>query len=189
MRLSCAARTDPGLRRPSNEDGFCVRQDLGLFVVTDGMGGHVAGEVAARIALEQLEKFVDETTTTGLTSSWPLPVIPKIGRNGNRLNAGLLKANERITAEICNNADLQGMATTAVAVLLDDEPGAVAHVGDSRAYLHRGGLLSRLTRDHSWVEEQVRAGMLSSNAARDHPWRNVVTRAISGTPELDYFQE
>mgnify|MGYP002832538685 FL=1 len=75
---------------------------------------------------------------------------------------------------------LSGMGTTAVAVLVGDETTALAHVGDSRAYLYRAADLSRLTRDHSWVEEQVQTGALSETAAREHPWRNIVTRALSG---------
>lgn len=185
MRLSCAGRTDIGLRRSANEDSFCVREDLGLFVVADGMGGHVAGEIASKLAVDETEQFVAGTTTTGATDTWPVPFDPKLGRNGNRLKAGLLEANRRINARINDDDELQGMATTAVAVLVDDTPGALAHVGDSRAYLHRRGEFSRLTSDHSWVEEQVRAGTLSAEAAREHPWRNVVTRALTGESTLD----
>ena len=77
------------------------------------------------------------------------------------------------------------MATTAVAILADGKPPALAHVGDSRAYLLRNKKISRLTRDHSWVEEQMRAGVLTAEAARDHPWRNIVTQALTGTPGLE----
>ena len=77
------------------------------------------------------------------------------------------------------------MATTAVAVLIDGETATVAHVGDSRIYRLRSGQLERLTRDHSWVEEQIRIGALSETAARQHPWRNIVTRALSGSEDLE----
>ena len=185
MRFSCAARTDTGLRRSTNEDSFCVREDLGLFVVADGMGGHVAGEVASQLAIEETERFVAGTTNAGVSDTGPAPFDPRLGQNGNRLKAGLLEANRQLTLRINDDARLQGMATTAVAILVDDTPGALAHVGDSRAYLYRGDEFTRLTRDHSWVEEQIRAGALSPEAARDHPRRNIVTRALAGGATLD----
>ena len=185
MRLNCAALTDTGIRRTANEDSYCVREDLGLFVVADGMGGHVAGEVAARVAIEELERFVAGTKNTGPGDTWPVPFNPKLGQNGNRLSAGMTEANHQIAARIKNDGNLEGMATTAVAILADGNPPALAHAGDSRAYLLRNEQFSRLTCDHSWVEEQMRAGALTVEAARDHPWRNIVTRALTGAPGLE----
>lgn len=185
MRLNCAALTDTGVRRTANEDNYCVREDLGLFVVADGMGGHVAGEVAARVAVEELERFVASTKNTGPSDTWPVLLDPTLGQNGNRLIAGMTEANHQIAAQIKRDENLQGMATTAVAILANGKPPALAHVGDSRAYLLRNKELSRLTRDHSWVEEQMRAGALTPEVARDHPWRNIVTRALTGTPGLE----
>ena len=185
MRLNCAALTDTGVRRTANEDNYCVREDLGLFVVADGMGGHVAGEVAARVAVEELERFVASTKNTGPSDAWPVLFDPTLGQNGNRLSAGMTEANHQIAAQIKRDENLQGMATTAVAILANGKPPALAHVGDSRAYLLRNKKFSRLTRDHSWVEEQMRAGALTPEVARDHPWRNIVTRALTGTPGLE----
>ena len=185
MRLNCAALTDTGVRRTANEDNYCVREDLGLFVVADGMGGHVAGEVAARVAVEELERFVASTKNTGPSDTLPVLLDPTLGQNGNRLIAGMTEANHQIAAQIKRDENLQGMATTAVAILANGKPPALAHVGDSRAYLLRNKELSRLTRDHSWVEEQMRAGALTPEVARDHPWRNIVTRALTGTPGLE----
>ena len=185
MRLNCAALTDTGVRRTANEDNYCVREDLGLFVVADGMGGHVAGEVAARVAVEELERFVASTKNTGPSDTWPVLLDPTLGQNGNRLIAGMTEANHQIAAQIKRDENLQGMATTAVAILANGKPPALAHVGDSRAYLLRNKEISRLTRDHSWVEEQMRAGALTPEVARDHPWRNIVTRALTGTPGLE----
>lgn len=183
MQLVWSARTDPGLRRSSNEDGWCVREDLGLFAVTDGMGGHVAGEVASKLVLEQLEKHVEDTQPAEFGEQVAFRSSPGI-LSARRLDGGLLEANRRIAHEIARDSKLQGMATTAVAVLIHDTGNAVAHVGDSRAYAHRHGELSRLTADHSWVEDQVRAGLLSAENARNHPHRNIVTRAIAGTEGL-----
>jgi serine/threonine protein phosphatase PrpC len=188
MRLTWAAASDPGIRRHVNEDSFCVRPDLGLYVVADGMGGHVAGEVASRIAVETIERFLTETATRDRERTWPVQYDPALHHDANRLTAAFKLANRRIGDEAARRAALKGMATTASALLVrNGAPALVAHVGDSRIYLHRGGALSRVTTDHSWVEEQVRAGVLDREAANQHPWRHVVTRALSGggDPEVD----
>jgi len=187
MKLSWAVRTDPGLRRSSNEDSFCTRPDLGLYVVADGMGGHVAGEVASRVAIETIETFIAETAGADKNRTWPFPFEPAISLEGNRLKAAFRLANRQIANAMADSADLRGMATTASAVLVGKASACVGHVGDSRVYAVRGGTLRQITDDHSWVEEQVRAGTMTASAARQHPWRNVVTRALSGgtDPEID----
>lgn len=185
--FSWAVISDPGLRRTSNEDCHTVRPDIGLFVVADGMGGHVAGEVASRIAVEAIEAFTEETAGADRNRTWPFPFDPGISLEANRLKAAFRLANRRIAGAINDSQDLRGMATTASAILCGVRSACVAHVGDSRVYVLRGDGLEQLTHDHSWVEEQVRAGTLSPSAARQHPWRNVVTRALSGgeDPEVD----
>jgi serine/threonine protein phosphatase PrpC len=175
MPVQWAATTHPGIRRTSNEDCYCSRPDLGLFIVADGMGGHVAGEVASKIAVDAIEAFIGETASQDSGLTWPHPVDPALGLDGSRLKSAFHLANKRL-------------ATTASTVLLKDEHRAMlAHVGDSRIYLFRDNELERMTNDHSWVEEQMRAGLLSPLEARQHPWRNVVTRALSGgeDPEVD----
>src|SRR5499427_6677809 len=185
MKVSWAVRTDPGLRRTSNEDSFCTRPDLGLFVVADGMGGHVAGEVASRVAVETIQTFIAETA--GADKNRTFPFEPAISLEGNRLKAAFRLANRKLANEMADKADLRGMATTASAVLTGKKSACLAHVGDSRIYAMRNGSLEQLTHDHSWVEEQVRAGAMTEAAARQHPWRNVVTRALSGgtDPDID----
>jgi PPM family protein phosphatase len=187
MQLSWAVRTDPGLRRSSNEDSYCTRADLGLFVVADGMGGHAAGEVASRVAVETIQTFITETAGADKNRTWPFPFEPQISLEGNRLKAAFRLANRQIGNAMADSADLRGMATTASAVLAGPHSACVAHVGDSRVYALLDGTLRQITDDHSWVEEQVRAGTMTSSAARQHPWRNVVTRALSGgsDPEID----
>jgi serine/threonine protein phosphatase PrpC len=184
-RVSSAAASDPGLRRELNEDSYCIRPDLGLYVVADGMGGHTAGEVASRLAVEAIERFIEETKDSSRT--WPLPFDPRLSTDGNRLGTALRLANRRLAAAVERDASLKGMATTAAALLATSTGFVVAHVGDSRVYRSRGGRLEQVTHDHSWVSEQVRAGSLSESDARHHPWRNVVTRAIAGgdDPEVD----
>ena len=187
MKLSWAVRTDPGLRRSGNEDSYCTRADLGLFVVADGMGGHVAGEVASRVAVEAIEIFIQETAGADKNRTWPFPFEPALSLEANRLKAAFRLANRRIASTIADSHDLRGMATTASALLVGGGSACVAHVGDSRVYVLRSGELHQITNDHSWVEEQVRAGTMTAIAARQHPWRNVVTRALSGgeDPEVD----
>jgi PPM family protein phosphatase len=185
--LTWAVRSDPGLKRTSNEDSHSTRPDVGLFVVADGMGGHVAGEVASRVAVEAIEAFIQETAGADRNRTWPFPFDPTVSLEANRLRAAFRLANRKIASAIADSQDLRGMATTASAVLLGPQGASVAHVGDSRVYVLRGGKLEQITHDHSWVEEQVRAGTLTPTAARQHPWRNVVTRALSGgeDPEVD----
>lgn len=187
MQLSWAALSHPGLRRNVNEDTWRARPDLGLFLVADGMGGHAAGEVASRVAAEAIEAFTIETAAADRHRTWPFPYDPAVSLNANRLKAALRIANRRIGEASAGASDLRGMATTACAVIVEGAVASVAHVGDSRVYLLRERALHQLTHDHSWVEEQVRAGVLDADAARQHPWRNVVTRALSGgeDPEAD----
>jgi PPM family protein phosphatase len=180
MRVEWAACSHPGIRRLINEDSYCTRPDLGLFVVADGMGGHVAGEIASRIVVQAIERFVEDTREADATSTWPHDFDLSLSLDGNRLKGAFHIANQLLAREVAGSHDLRGMATTASAVLVNAGAAALAHVGDSRIYRLRSGDIERMTVDHSWVEDQVRAGLLSANEARQHPWRNVVTRALSG---------
>ena len=139
------------------------------------------------MAVEAIEAFIQETAGADKNRTWPFPFDPTISLEANRLRAAFRLANRKIAAAIADSQDLRGMATTASAVLLGPRGASVAHVGDSRVYVLRSGKLEQITHDHSWVEEQVRAGTLTPSAARQHPWRNVVTRALSGgeDPEVD----
>jgi PPM family protein phosphatase len=189
-RFAWAVSSDPGLRRSSNEDSYCARPDLGLYVVADGMGGHVAGEVASRVAVEAIQLFIQETAGADKNRTWPFPFEPSLSLEANRLKAAFRLANRRIASAIADSSDLRGMATTASALLTGRDGACVAHVGDSRVYVLRESRLDQITHDHSWVEEQVRAGTMTATAARQHPWRNVVTRALSGgeDPEVDVVE-
>jgi PPM family protein phosphatase len=178
--LSSAVLSHPGLRREANEDTVCARPDLGLFIVADGMGGHAAGEVASRIASQVIETFIADTRNADSNTTWPFPYDPDISFDGNRLTAAFRLANRRLATAMQDDEKLRGMATTAAVVLANKGKPVVAHVGDSRVYLLRDGTLTQITEDHSWVNEQVRAGVLSETDARHHPWRHVVTRALSG---------
>ncbi len=195
VRLSWAVATHPGLRRDSNEDAFAARPDLGLFLVADGMGGHAAGEVASKLTAETIEAFTNDTRARDTNRTWPFPFDPALSVDANRLKAAFRLANRHVAQRMESQQELRGMATTASAVILHERPSgqidaAIGHVGDSRVYLYRGGGLRQLTDDHSWVGEQIRSGVMSDDDARRHPWRNVVTRAISGgaDPEVDVIE-
>jgi len=187
MTLSSAVLSHPGLRREANEDTVCARQDLGLYLVADGMGGHAAGEVASRMAAQVIETFINDTREADVNTTWPFPYDTALTLDGNRLTAAFRLANRRLSAAMAADENLRGMATTAAAFLANKGKPIVAHVGDSRLYLWRAGQLTQVTQDHSWVTEQVRAGVLTEADARHHPWRHVVTRALSGgdDPEVE----
>ncbi len=183
LKLSAFGLTDVGRKRKHNEDAYLVDGERGLFVVADGMGGHAAGEVASRITVESIQEFIassDDTTE----SSWPFGYGNRASSSGNRLTAAVERANEKVMRAVANRPELKGMGTTVVAALVDAERATLVHVGDSRAYLFRDGELRRLTDDHSWVQEQVNAGILSEDEARSHPLKNVVTRALGGSPHV-----
>lgn len=184
VKVESFGMSDRGLRRHHNEDAFLVREDLGLFVVADGMGGHAAGEVAAGLAVSEIERVV-ESTRDAAETTWPEGWDARLPCDSNRLMFAALQAHRRVTGAVEGDPRLRGMGATMVAALLSDDLArvTVAHVGDSRAYLLREGRLQLLTSDHSWVHEQVVAGLLSEDAARSHPLKNVVTRALGGAQE------
>ncbi|HEX7291832.1 MAG TPA: Stp1/IreP family PP2C-type Ser/Thr phosphatase, partial [Conexibacter sp.] len=159
-------KSDTGRQRRANEDSFFVRAPL--FVVADGMGGAQAGEVASRLAAE--------TFAAGL---------PDDGTPEQRLERRAREANQRIHDVSQEDRALNGMGTTLTAAYLDGDELALAHVGDSRAYLLRDGELSRLTRDHTLVEELVRRGELTEQEAAEHPQRSIITRALGPEPDID----
>jgi protein phosphatase len=176
--------TDRGLRRHHNEDQFLVRDDLGLYIVADGMGGHAAGEVAADLAVREVERVIEATRNFG-GDTWPEDWDPKLDLSANRLVRAITSAHRRVTAAVDGDSGLRGMGSTIVVALVDwpHQEVTLGHVGDSRAYLVREGEMMQLTADHSWVHEQVLAGLLSEDAARTHPLKNVVTRALGGAQE------
>ena len=184
-KVSSATLSHPGLRREANEDSVCARPDLGLFLVADGMGGHAAGEVASRVAAQAIETFINDTREADVNTTWPFPYDTTISLDGNRLTAAFKLANRRITQAMQEDENLRTMATTAAALLVNKGTPVVAHVGDSRLYRYRNGTLLQITQDHSWVNEQVRAGVLTETDAKSHPWRHVVTRALSGGEDPD----
>jgi serine/threonine protein phosphatase PrpC len=183
MKISYQALTDVGRKRKGNEDSLFVNPEQNLFVVADGMGGHAAGEVASRIAVDSINEFIcltggDEEIT------WPFGLDENISYDGNRLKTAIRYANRKVLEATKERSEYEGMATTVAAVLVDGDMANIGHVGDSRIYLFSGDALSLLTSDHSWVNEQIQSGVISADQARSHPLRNVVTRALGGKTDL-----
>jgi PPM family protein phosphatase len=183
MKISYEAITDVGRKRKGNEDSVFVNPEQNLFVVADGMGGHAAGEVASRLAVDAINDFI-ELTGGDDEITWPFGLDDSMSYDGNRLKTAVRFANKKVLETTKERSEYEGMATTVAAVLLEGDAANLAHVGDSRVYLLREGELSQLTSDHSWINEQIQSGVISADQARSHPLRNVVTRALGGKPDL-----
>jgi len=183
MNFRAFGLTDIGRKRKHNEDSFVIDISEGLFVVADGMGGHAAGEVAAKIAVDTIEEFITDTSQK-MESTWPFQYNHQWRFNSNRLAVAVEKANERVISAVAKQPALKGMGTTLVGGILNGTGMSLAHVGDSRAYRRRSGELRRLTDDHSWVHEQIVTGILTEEEAKSHPLKNVVTRALGGGPTV-----
>lgn len=168
-RLSWGSRSDVGLVRGHNEDSFLVQDPV--FAVCDGVGGHAAGEVASAIAVRTISQLAPDTADDA------------------RLGAAVEEANSAIISAAQSGQGRDGMGCTASAVVIDGSRMAVAHVGDSRVYLLSGGVLVRITHDHSYVEELVDAGEITADEARVHPSRSIITRALGSDPDMyaDHF--
>jgi protein phosphatase len=178
MRLSAAGFSDPG-PRASNQDSFLVDLDLGLFVVADGMGGHNAGEVASRMAVDAVCDFIRASRDAKLT--WPFPFDPEQSFGANRVMAALRMANRRVHEAGGSDPKQAGMGTTLVVLLRDGDRMVVGHAGDSRAYRLRDTGFEQMTVDDTWVNAMLGAG---ASAAADHPMRHVLTSGIGMRPEL-----
>jgi len=180
VRLLHAARTDVGMIRSGNEDNYTVRAngDHGLFVVADGMGGHAAGEVASEMAVQTLERELSAVGDLGDHAA------------AERVSDALKLANRTIHDRTITEVDKQGMGTTASVLLVSGTRYMIGQVGDSRVYLLRDGALHQLTKDHSYVQEQVDAGFLTPEQARYHPYSNVITRCVGASPDVqpDIYQ-
>ena len=167
MNASWGARSETGLVRKGNEDSYLVQEPL--FVVADGMGGHIAGDVASSTAVEVI------TNEAGQADATNPETLAQIVRH----------ANARIFERAEEDNSLHGMGTTCTLLMLDDGRAHIAHVGDSRAYLLRNDHFDQVTEDHTLVARMVREGRLSEEEAHRHPQRSVITRALGVDDEVD----
>jgi serine/threonine protein phosphatase PrpC len=174
MQITAAARSESG-PRAANQDSHFVDLNLGLFIVADGMGGHNAGEVASRLAVQAVVDFIT-ATHDGRDHTWPFPFDPNQSVAANRLAVALRIANRRVHEQGVRVPEHAGMGTTIVAMLVEGDRIIVGHVGDSRAYCLHAGQLRQMTEDDTWLNAMLGAGAAAS--ATDHPMRHVLTSGI-----------
>jgi len=172
VQIEVGKLTHTGMIRPGNEDNLHVDAAAGVFIVADGMGGHAAGEIASEMAVtivaDQLRALKDIDDAARLT-----------------VVQALKHANLQIFERTLTEVDKQGMGTTASVLVLRDGKYLIGQVGDSRVYLLREGTLRQLTKDHSYVQEQVDAGFLTPEQARYHPYSNVITRCVGASADVE----
>lgn len=183
MKVESRAISDQGKVRTRNEDSFLNDDAARLYIVADGMGGHVGGDIASRMAVKRMKEII-----TGFAAE------NNRGGSGPNHAAGpdlegvltdaVKQANATIYQESQKRPEYRGMGTTITSILVDNSQATIAHVGDSRAYLVRDGAIKQITEDHSWVNEQVKAGFITSEEARTHRLKNVITRSLGHEKEV-----
>lgn len=182
--IEAFGRTDVGRRRKVNEDSFLVAPESHLYAVCDGMGGHNAGEVASRMAVETLAAFVEKSATEK-DITWPWGLDADLSFEANRLKTAIRLANSHVYQSADSNEELAGMGTTVVAALVSGTMMTLGSAGDSRCYLVRDGELKQLTQDDSWVSAALGEGILNSDDVEKHPLRNVITKAVGARDTID----
>jgi protein phosphatase len=182
MRVTSCGMTDVGVKRTNNEDNYLINEELRLFVVCDGMGGHVGGEFASAIAVNTVEEVISAmefqpTTQSGAAD--PSDVLREKLRYAVRL------AGKRIYEKALEEPEYKGMGTTCLALLVAAGNAYLAHVGDSRGYLVREGRIEQLTEDHSLVNEKIKAGLLTPEQAKTHKLKNIITRSLGYMEDVE----
>lgn len=192
MRLTFAGTSDVGRKRTHNEDAYLLLPEESLCCVADGMGGHASGEVASRIAVEEMSEFFRMTGRDD-EATWPFKMDPARSYDDNRLLTGVKLANLRIFERAATDQRLRGMGTTIVTASFPKGGRAliVGHVGDSRAYLFRRGALRQLTEDHSLLNDYRKSRALTPEEIEAFPHKNVIVRALGmkDTVEVDLLRE
>lgn len=171
-RYAIVTATDPGRKRSNNEDAVGADVENVVAVLADGMGGYAAGEVASQWAVYQFLAGVP-------------PLLTQAGAFADSLRTLAQQVNQEILDQATNNPDLAGMGSTVVVAVGMGDTLVVGHLGDSRAYRFRAHALSQLTRDHSWVDEQVAMGLLMPEQAQNNQHTNMITRALGIEEEVD----
>jgi serine/threonine protein phosphatase PrpC len=186
LEIKAAGISDVGLQREGNEDAFSIQSSLGLYVVADGMGGHLAGEVASRVAVDIIGKsfrrWLEGETPEDELFGYP---DTSLSRVGNYILSSIRLAN-RVIYEMANQHEqYNGMGTTIVVLVV--RPGHIiaANVGDSRIYLVRDGLIERMSRDHTIVSEHVEMGVMTEEDASKSPLRHILTRNLGSAENVD----
>src|SRR5262245_23887017 len=182
MAVQAFGLSDIGPTRRTNEDCFLSLDELRLFIVADGMGGHAAGEVAAQLAVESIENFIRRSHET-TDFSWPYGVEPSLSVDANRLRTAVCLANRRIHRLSENYDDYMGMGTTVVCALLTGNQLVAANVGDSRLYVYDGTKLTQLTQDDSWAATVL--GTAESPGPPPQLSRHVLTNVLGARPDTN----
>ncbi len=189
MKMEIFGRTDVGKVRKNNEDNFLIDEEIGLFIVADGMGGHSSGEVASKMAVEvtkdSMRRFLKDGQKAILGK-----INPQFSEPANQLASSVRLANQSIFETAKSKPQHQGMGTTIDSVVFHKNKIAIAHVGDSRVYLVRNNALQQLTNDHSLVADQVRQGLLKKEEAEKSNLKNILTRAlgVDENNEVDIYE-
>lgn len=186
MEVKAFGTTDVGLKREGNEDSFAYDDSLGLYIVADGMGGHLAGEVASQIAVEMISKsyrkWVENKTPDDELFGKP---DKSIGTLGNYIQSSIKLANRVIYEMAMEYEQYHGMGTTVVIILTTPDLIIASNVGDSRIYLLRDGQLEMLSKDHTIVAEQVEMGAMTEEEAETSPLKHILTRNLGSAQEVD----
>ncbi len=178
MRIEISGHTHVGMKRNHNEDNFLLLPEERLFVVADGMGGHASGEVASKIAIDEMAEFF-KLTGADSDVTWPYKMDKSRNYDENRLAVGIKLANSRIFEKSSTDQKLKGMGTTIVSVFFaKDSEVVVGHVGDSRVYFFRNGVLKQITEDHSLLNDYLKAKKLTPEEIEAFPHKNVIVRAL-----------
>ncbi len=186
MKITSCGITDVGQKRQNNEDNFLINDEINLYVVADGMGGHVGGEFASQIAVTTIEEVIQnvEVDPEATRPDWAA-LGSNVAISGEKLKYAIRLAGKRIFDRTNDEPELRGMGTTTVAMLFDHNRVFLAHVGDSRAYLVRGTTVAQVTEDHSLVNEQIRLGLITKDAARNHKLKNIITRSVGYQEDVE----
>ncbi len=177
MRIEIAGRTHAGMKRSQNEDSYLLLPEEYLVCVADGMGGHASGEIASKIATEELAEFF-KLTGKDQEVTWPFKMDKSRGYDENRLSTAIKLANARIYERAGSDQRYKGMGTTIATLYFTADRAYVAHVGDSRVYMVRDGSFSQLTEDHSLLNDYLKAKKLSAEEIEAFPHKNVIVRAL-----------
>lgn len=177
VRIEVAGETNVGRKRNHNEDNFALMPQFGLYMVADGMGGHASGEVASKMSIDAMEKFLEETSDDP-ERTWPYKMDRTKGYEENRIITGVKLANLRIYEAAQRDGKKRGMGTTFVGLYASDDGVYVAHVGDSRCYRYRNGQLEALTEDHSLLNDYIKMKRLTPEEIEAFPHKNVIVRAL-----------
>jgi len=183
IRIRFAGETDIGKTHDHNEDSLYLPESIPLGIVADGMGGHASGEVASRITVETMSKYFAETNL-GAATVWPLRLDP-LQTNLHRMKNAISLANVRVREHGEKDAACKNMGTTVAAIFFEDNYAIIAHIGDSRIYRYRPGLLELLMEDHSFVNDMARLKHITiAEAAAGGTKINVVSRVIGPNPDV-----